>query len=98
MLFNSYQFLFVFWPISLLFYRFLFRFGPAVRNCTLLISSLTFYSYWDFRFTPLLVSSLLINYFAGHCIAAALKSRIGFMATILLALTVALNLAVLGVF
>lgn len=58
MLFNSYVFICCFLPITL----FLFYFFRNFKNYIIFISSLIFYSYWDIRFLPLLLISILFNY------------------------------------
>ncbi|HYM03449.1 MAG TPA: MBOAT family O-acyltransferase [Stellaceae bacterium] len=61
MLFNSFPFLFVFLPLTLAGFWFLSdRAGP--RLWFLLGASVVFYGYWDWRFAPLLVASILVNW------------------------------------
>jgi len=64
MLFNSFEFIFGFLPIALGAYWLLARY-PAPRLWFLLAASLLFYSYWDWRFTPLLAASILLNWAAA---------------------------------
>ncbi|MBV9552033.1 MAG: MBOAT family protein, partial [Alphaproteobacteria bacterium] len=52
MLFSSFAFIFGFLPIVLAGYWLLAR-REAARLWFLLVASLAFYSYWDWRFTPL---------------------------------------------
>lgn len=63
MLFNSYIFIVLFFPIVLFVY---FRLGESKRsgwsNVWLVFASLFFYGYWELSFLPLLVGSILINY------------------------------------
>lgn len=63
MLFNSYTFIFLFFPIVLFVY---FHLGESKRsewaNVWLVIASLFFYGYWEISFLPLLIGSILINY------------------------------------
>jgi len=88
MLFNSYLFLLGFLPLSLAGYRLIGRAEPA--RCWYLIAiSLAFYGYWDWRFVPLLVGSVLVNW-AAAWLAARWQSR-----AILIA-TIALNLVALA--
>lgn len=67
MLFNSYPFLFAYLPAVLLTF-----FGLSKLKLTqmakgwLLLSSLFFYGYWDLRFLPLLIGSILFNYGCGY--------------------------------
>lgn len=69
MLFNSYSFLLVFLPIVLVgFFTFSKLHLTQAAKAWLLLSSLFFYSYWDHRFLPLLVGSILFNYTYGSLI------------------------------
>jgi len=63
MLFNSYEFLFIFLPISLVIY-FLFNFAKFIRvgKLWLIVSSLFFYSWWNPAYLPIIVISILVNY------------------------------------
>jgi len=66
MLFNSYQFLFLFFPISLL----LFYFASLTKSkkiiiITLLISSLIFYGFHNTSYILLLIFSIIVNYYVG---------------------------------
>jgi alginate O-acetyltransferase complex protein AlgI len=65
MLFSSIEFIFGFLPIALSGYWLLARRDTA-RLWFLLISSLVFYSYWDLRFTPLLIGSIVLNWTAAN--------------------------------
>jgi D-alanyl-lipoteichoic acid acyltransferase DltB (MBOAT superfamily) len=97
-LFNSYQFLFLFFPASLVLYFLASRFGGRAGIAAILLVSLFFYAYWDVRFLALLVGSILGN----HGIAVALTSRMSSgrtrSASVILGFGVALNLLVLGIF
>jgi hypothetical protein len=69
MLFNSYAFLLVFLPAAIIVYRFADPY-PRLRMPVLIALSLFFYGYWDVRFVPLLVGSILLNWLAAkHYIA-----------------------------
>ena len=64
MLFNSLPFILGFLPPVLLIYWLLAR-HDAVRLYFLLLVSVLFYGYWDWRFEPLLVGSILFNWFVA---------------------------------
>ena len=71
MLFNSYEFIFVYLPIVFIGYFFVLpRLGGGVRAGSLWISlaSLVFYGYWDIRYIPLLLGSISFNFLAGRFI------------------------------
>ena len=91
MLFNSYIFLFVFLPLTLGGF---FVLGRRDRNAAatwLALASLVFYGWWDVRYVPLLLASIVLNYLCGMRLRAApqpSKKR-------WLVLAIALNLALL---
>lgn len=66
MLFNSFAFLFLFLPLALAGYQLLRRHGIA----WLAVCSLAFYAWWDWRFLPLLLLSICVNYAAGQAICS----------------------------
>src|SRR6478735_7860952 len=90
MLFNSYAFLLVFLPLALIIYAFADP-HPRARMPIIILLSLIFYGYWDVRFVPLLVLSILINWFAAKYY---IQTRQGAVITA----TIALNRALLGFF
>ena len=66
MVFTSDVFLFAFFPIVLAIYYAL----PRYRNEFLSIASSVFYGWWDPRFVFLMLTSTVVDYFAGAAIAA----------------------------
>ena len=64
MLFNSYEFLFLFLPLVLLGYYVLFR--NRGRTVFLTIMRYVFYGWWDYRFSGLMLLSTVIDYVAGQ--------------------------------
>jgi alginate O-acetyltransferase complex protein AlgI len=65
MLFNSYQFIFLFLPIALLGYFALGRLGNLAPVIWLALASLAFYSVSNWQFVGLLVGSIAFNYVVG---------------------------------
>ena len=93
MLFNSYQFLFVFLPVVLLGYAFMGRFvGGRSPLVWLTLSSFTFYGVWNPPFLLLLLGSISINYSIGHAMQKGARKRQFFI------LGIVFNLALLGYF
>jgi alginate O-acetyltransferase complex protein AlgI len=92
MFFNSFEFIFIFLPIVITLF---FTFGKLgyrkAAIATLVIASLSFYSYWNIRYLPLLIGSILFNFAMGRAIE---KSR----AKKLIVIGIAANLALLGYF
>ena len=65
MLFNSVEFLFGFLPIVLAGW-WLLAGRRTVQLWFLFVASVCFYSYWDWRFTPLLLASIVLNWLAAE--------------------------------
>ncbi len=82
MLFNSNIFLFIYLPIVLAGF-YVLRSQTTVRwaMAWLAASSLFFYGYWDLRFLPLLLLSILTNYTLSHFLRPG-ESRALFIAAI----------------
>jgi len=66
MLFNSYAFICVFLPATLIGFFVLARAGKLWATCWLVLASLLFYAYWNPRYLPLLLGSIVFNYAAGR--------------------------------
>ncbi|MEO1650742.1 MAG: MBOAT family O-acyltransferase, partial [Pseudomonadota bacterium] len=92
MLFNTNVFIFVFLPVALtVFFIVRKRVGQDASFFALFALSLLFYAWWDIRFLPLLVGSILINLLMARRLADT-RSR-G-----LLIVGIVFNLGLLGVF
>lgn len=98
MLFNSPGFVFLFLPASLAIFLFLRRRGLLRASVFALAAlSLVFYSWWNPRFLPILLGSILLNFYLARAIGAARRSAPR-LARPLLASGVGFNLVVLGYF
>lgn len=62
MLFNSWQFIFVFLPVTLVVFFCIPKQMRFARKLWLCATSLFFYSFWKVEYLPLLVVSILLNY------------------------------------
>lgn len=63
MLFNSYEFIFIFLPITLvLYYLIVKKIGSIYAKYFLILASVAFYSYWDIRNSPILLVSIAVNF------------------------------------
>jgi alginate O-acetyltransferase complex protein AlgI len=95
MLFNSYIFIFVFLPISLIGFYGLTKFRlTTAATAWLVFASLVFYSYWSIANLPLILISIGVNYTVGTAIERAKpKSR---KAKTLLWSGIGFNLILLG--
>jgi alginate O-acetyltransferase complex protein AlgI len=71
MLFTQFEFLFLFLPLTLAGYFLIAHVidDPNARLSWLGVASLVFYGYWDVRFVPIIVASILFNYVMGVLIA-----------------------------
>ncbi|MTV36416.1 MBOAT family O-acyltransferase [Duganella radicis] len=66
MLFNSFSFLFLYLPVVLTGYFALLRWQPRWTAGWLALASLFFYGYWDARYLPLLLGSILFNFWCAQ--------------------------------
>ena len=95
MLFNSYVFLLAFLPVTLVGYFLAGRHGRTPAIAWLVLASFVFYGWWDWRYIPLLLLSILFNFFLGSSIA---RHAGGDAARRQLIVGVAVNLGLLGFF
>jgi len=74
MLFNSYEFIFFFLPLSFFLYFLLlkYRFVLGAKGF-LVFASLFFYSWWNISYLPLILVSMLFNYIVGNTLNENLK-------------------------
>jgi len=72
MLFNSFTFLFLFLPITAIGYFVIARFSHVKAAVWLAAASLVFYGGWSLAYIPLLLGSIIFNYWMGRRIGAAL--------------------------
>ena len=67
MLFNSYEYIFLFLPLTFFIYFYLLqnRFVVGAKGF-LVFASLFFYSWWNIAYLPIILSSMLFNYVVGN--------------------------------
>jgi alginate O-acetyltransferase complex protein AlgI len=94
MLFNSIEFL-IFLPIVFLFHWLVFSKDKTTQNIFLLISSYAFYSFWDWRFSFLLLFSTMLDYYSGRVID---KSETTQRRTFWMRLSIVTNIGILCYF
>lgn len=104
MLFNSYEFIFAFLPITFFIYFYLNhkRLTIAAKGF-LVFASLFFYSWWDIVYLPLILSSILFNYLIGTTLSKSNEdNKIGlnksFSRKSILVFGIVCNVALLGYF
>jgi D-alanyl-lipoteichoic acid acyltransferase DltB (MBOAT superfamily) len=71
MLFNSYPFIFIYLPVVLIVFFAVGRFNRLAAALWLGVASVFFYAWWDWRFTGVLLISILSNF----CFGLALNRR-----------------------
>lgn len=65
MLFNSYEFIFLFLPVAVVGFFLVSKWRHAAGTLWLVLTSLFFYGWWDARYVPLLCASIVFNYLVG---------------------------------
>jgi alginate O-acetyltransferase complex protein AlgI len=98
MLFNSYPFVFLFLPLAWLIF---FLAGAASRRLGavwLVVASVVFYGWWDLRFVPLLLGSIIFNFHSGVRIAQWRAMNLVKRSSMLSTLAVIANLLLLAYF
>ena len=76
MLFNSYEFIFAFLPITFFIYFYLNSKRLIIASKAFLVfSSLFFYSYWNITYLPLILGSILFNYVIGNILNKSNKEN-----------------------
>jgi alginate O-acetyltransferase complex protein AlgI len=92
MLFNSFEFIFLFLPLALLiFFALGGYFRPLVATAWLVFASLFFYGWWNPGYLALILVSIVFNFFIGYTL-------VNHRSKILLAFGIAMNLGLLGYF
>jgi len=92
LLFNSYEFIFIFLPLTFFLYFYLNSKKLTIAsNILLVFSSLFFYSWWNINYLPIILSSIFFNYFlAKHLNSSSNKAYLIF--------GIFMNLLLLGYF
>ncbi len=98
MLFNSFQFIFVFLPGVLVGFFLLARVSDRLAAGWLTVASLVFYGWWDARYVALLLGSIGFNFVLGTRIARQRTSPRSNGGTALLVVAITVNLALLAYF
>ena len=95
MLFNSYEFLFLFLPITFFAYFYLTTYESEVPSKGFLVlASLFFYSWWNVLYLPIILGSMFFNYYIGNKILnTEAKDK-----KVLLFFGIIMNISLLGYF
>ena len=99
MLFNSYEFIFFFLPITFFVYFYLNkkRLTEASKGF-LVLASLFFYSWWNIIYLPLILVSMLVNYTVGKELALYTQKKRNYSPKMLLGGGIIFNILLLGYF
>jgi D-alanyl-lipoteichoic acid acyltransferase DltB (MBOAT superfamily) len=99
MLFNSYEFIFTFLPITFFVYFYLnSKRLTIVSKGFLVFSSLFFYSWWNIVYLPLILISMLFNYVIGNSLNNSEDKIKSFPKKSILIFGIIANLSLLGYF
>jgi len=99
MLFNSAIFIFAFLPITFFIYFYLNKKGLYKEaKIFLVLASLFFYSWWNIKYLPLIIVSMLVNYNIGKMLALYKKRKENNIAKYLLFIGILFNVSLLGYF
>ncbi|MFS1519187.1 MBOAT family O-acyltransferase [Bacillus sp. SCS-151] len=94
MLFNSYVFILLYLPIVFICYFLLqkLKFRTAAKGF-LVLASLYFYSYWNVKYLPIMIVSILINFLLATLINKGIQGK-----KVILVLGIIFNISLLGYF
>lgn len=93
MIFSSYEFIWLFFPITLIIYFLLNKYYfYTTSRVFLVLASLFFYSWWDLKYLPILLMSMGGNYYLG------IKIRLSNYKKKYLILGIVANIVLLGYF
>lgn len=98
MLFNSYEFIFIFLPLCLLAFFSFAKFNSRISIAFLVVASLGFYAWWKVEYLVLILGSIVFNYWFGEWVSAQPGKRGSSKQKLLLTIGVISNLALLGYF
>jgi alginate O-acetyltransferase complex protein AlgI len=97
-LFNSYAFIFVFFPLTFAGFFLIARRSRPAAAAWLAAASLFFYGWWSIKAVPLLVASVVFNYLAGRRIAGLTAAGNTTVAKRSLVVALVVNLSLLAFF
>ena len=100
LLFNSYEFIFVFLPITFFIYFYLNHKRLTIASKGFLVfSSLFFYSWWNIAYLPLILISMLFNYVIGNSLNKEIvENKKSFSKKSILIFGIVSNIALLAYF
>jgi D-alanyl-lipoteichoic acid acyltransferase DltB (MBOAT superfamily) len=98
MLFNSYEFIFIFLPITFFIYFYLNHLRlEEISKGFLVLTSLFFYSWWNVLYLPIILGSMIFNYLISHLLMQNREVKF-FSKKFILMFAIASNIALLSYF
>lgn len=98
MLFSSHEYLLLFLPLSVILYFLLHNWrATRIAKAWLVLASLFFYGWWNPKYIPLILFSILMNFAAGTLLTR-MRSKGAFFRKSLLVAGISLNVILLGYF
>lgn len=79
MLFHNPSFLFFFLPIVFFFFFLIFKKKNLYQKYLLILASFIFYAAWNIKFSFLIITTILVNYFFGVRIIKSKKNKFNFL-------------------
>jgi len=99
MLFNSYEFILIFLPVTFIIYFYLnSKRLTEISKGFLVVSSLFFYSYWNVAYLPLILISMVFNYVIGNTLSRNKEDNKTYSKKSILIFGIIANVALLGYF
>lgn len=95
MLFNSFEYIFAFLPLTFLLYFSLAKVRIKAAKIVLILASLFFYAWWKLEYIPILLGSIIFNFTLGNLIREDKLKRFLSKKSVLI-FGIAANLALLG--
>jgi len=97
MVFNSFEYIFLFLPVAWGLYFVFNRYtGKAAGQLWLFVCSLFFYAWWNILYLPLLLGSILVNFYAGRMLQGEFAAFNRIPRKAILAAGLAFNIGLLG--
>ena len=96
MLFNSHVFIFLYLPVVVFGFYYIWKSSPRAGLPWLILSSLAFYAWWEYELLPLLIFSIVFNYYCSG-VLVKLRDEAGY-SKVILWFGISVNLAFLGYF
>ncbi|WP_243299874.1 MBOAT family O-acyltransferase [Bacillus litorisediminis] len=93
MIFNSFEFIFLFLPIVFIVYYLFNKVNFTISKVWLLFASLFFYGYWNPKYLPLILVSLVVNFAIGSYLS---RRNIHSFRKTILTIGIVFNVCLLG--